>query len=103
MYDTIQLEFNKIIEKLKKYTKTNYAKEKLNELKPIFDYDNIILEKEKTKEAYDAIVRYSDIPLGGLVEVKKAINRSKIGGVLNPNELIDIVNFIDFKNNVSKY
>lgn len=103
MYDTIQLEFNKIIEKLKKYTKTNYAKEKLNELKPIFDYDNIILEKEKTKEAYDAIVRYSDIPLGGLVEVKKAINRSKIGGVLNPNELIDIVNFIDCTNNVIKY
>ena len=54
MYDTIQLEFNKIIEKLKTYTKTNYAKEKLNELKPIFDYDNIILEKEKTKEAYDS-------------------------------------------------
>lgn len=102
-FDLEALEFNKIVDILSTYTKTNYAKRILEELKPSLDYDQILKLQAETKEAYQAIVKYSDIPLGGLYDIKSALLRAKSGGVLNESELLDIVNLIDCSNNVIKY
>lgn len=103
MFDTKTLEFQKILEKLKQFTKTNYAKQKIDALEPQTDYDLIQRLQLQTKEAFDSIVRYSDIPLGGLYDVKPSIDRSRIGGILNEEELLNIIGLLDCTTNVIKY
>ena len=102
-YDLNALEFEKVLTRLKSYAKTNYAKEIIDVLVPINDYEEVVRLNEETKEAFNACVRLSDIPLGGLYEVNGSIKRAKIGGVLEPNELLNIVGLIDCGNNVIKY
>ena len=102
-YDTKTLEFNKIIDKLKKFSKTDYAKEKIDNLSPVSVYDEVIKLQKETSEAYQSIIRLGDIPLGGLYAVKDSINRAKIGGILNTTELLNIVGLLDCSTNVIKY
>lgn len=102
-YDFEVLEFDKILDILKTFTKTNYAKRKIE-----FDligknYEDALRLGRETKEAFDAIIKYQDIPLGGVYDIFEAINYSKIGGMLNANELLNIVFFINACDNVLKY
>ncbi len=102
-YDFSVLEFDIILEKLKTYSKTNYAKRKIEFDLIAKDYDDVLRLGEETKEAFDAIIKYSDIPLGGVYDVFEAINYAKIGGMLKAGELLDIVFFINACENVLKY
>ncbi|MDE7263152.1 MAG: endonuclease MutS2 [Anaeroplasmataceae bacterium] len=102
-YDLEALEFFEVVEKLKSYTKTSYAKTILDTLAPTFDYEQVLELNQETKEAFDAIVKLSDIPLGGLYEVKGSIERATIGGVLEAHELLNVVGLIDCTANVLRY
>ncbi|MBQ9124684.1 MAG: hypothetical protein IJY14_03240, partial [Acholeplasmatales bacterium] len=102
-YDIKTLEFNKIILDLANFAKTNYAKELINNLNPANSYDEILKLNLETKEAYQAIIKYGELPLGGLYDIKKAIQRAKAGGVLGSDELLNIVGLLDCGNNVIKY
>lgn len=102
-YDTNALEFYKVLLRLAEFCKTNYAKQKATSLSIRTEYEEVIRLQRETKEAYDAIVKYSDIPLGGLVEVRESISRAKIGGMLNPQELLDIVGLLECSKNVLRY
>lgn len=103
MFDTKTLEFNKILEILKGYCKTDYAKSFVLNLLPANNYNEIIKLNNETKEAYKAIVKFGDIPLGGLFDVKDSITRASIGSTLNEVELLNIVGLLDCSSNVSKY
>ncbi|MBE6137816.1 MAG: endonuclease MutS2 [Erysipelotrichaceae bacterium] len=103
MFDLKTLEFNKILDILKGYCKTKYAQSIVSTLSPSEDYDEVMRLNNETKEAYQAVVKYGDIPLGGLYEVKDSINRTNIGGSLNEAELLDIVGLLDCSTNVMKY
>lgn len=102
-YDMNALEFHKVLLRLEEFCKTNYAKQKVKRLSAQPNYEEVIRLQRETKEAYDAIVKYNDIPLGGLVEVKACISRARIGGMLNPQELLDIVGLLECSRNVIKY
>ena len=79
MYDIKTLEYQKILSKLGTYAKTNYAKNKIMGMIPYGDFDEIQKSLFQTSEAYQAIVKLDDIPLGGLFEIKEALERSRIG------------------------
>lgn len=102
-FDSNVLEYHKILSILSNYAKTNYAKNKILNLAPHTSYEDIIASQKQTKEAYEAIIKYNDIPLGGLYEVKDSISRAKIGGILNEKELLDIVGLLDCSSNIEKY
>ena len=102
-YDIKTLEFNKIIERLKGYTKTSYAKEVIDKSEIKLDYDYITSMQAETKEAFDSIIRYSDIPLGGLVEIKSALKRCKAGSILSIEELNGVVGLLECGINIEKY
>lgn len=102
-YDLEALEFNEILAKLKNYAKTNYAKEHIEAIIPTNQYEEVLRLNQETKEAYMAIIKLSDIPLGGLYEVKGSLERAAIGGILNPNELLNVVGLLDCSSNVLKY
>lgn len=103
MFDLKTLEYHKILDTLKAYCKTNYASRIVLNLEPSTEFDAVAKLNNETKEAYQAIVKYGDIPLGGLYDVKDAITRASIGGILNERELLDIVGLLDCTVNVSKY
>ena len=103
MYHTNTLEFEKVLDILKNYAKTDYAKKLILETKLDSSFEEIELSQKNTKEAFDSIVKLSDIPLGGLYDVKQSLARSKAQGVLNERELLDIVGLIDASDNVVKY
>ena len=102
-YHLDALEFNQVLEILANYAKTDYAKELISKLTPNSNYDRVLELNNETNEAYLAVVRQGDIPLGGLYNVNPSIRRSQIGGILDPNELLNIVYLLDCSNNVSRY
>ena len=102
-YDLKTLEYHKIIKDLSNFAKTEYAKELIFELMPSDNYDDIINLLSETKEAYQAIIKYGDLPLAGLFNIKKAVMRAKAGGVLTSEELLNIVGLLDCGANAIKY
>lgn len=102
-YDLEALEYYDILNKLKKYAKTNYAKERIEALIPTDDYDEVLKRNQETREAFSAIVKMSDIPLGGLYQVKGSLERAQIGGILEPQELLNVVGLLDCASNVVRY
>lgn len=103
MYDYKTLEYQKVLEKLSSFLKTNYAKELIEDSLESFDFETVKRLQEETKEAYLAIVKLSDIPLGGLYEMKNALKRCKAGSILNEEELLNVVGLLDCSTNVIKY
>ncbi len=103
MYDYKTLEYHKVNEILERFTKTNYAKKRLEDYLESFDFDTIERLNRETREAYLAIVKLGDIPLGGLYEMKDALRRCKAGSILNEAELLNVVGLLDCGMNVSKY
>lgn len=103
MYDYKTLEYSKVMNILAGFTKTNYAKQLIEESVDSFDFDTVLRLQNETKEAYLALVRLGDIPLGGLYEMKDSLKRCKAGSVLNESELLNVVGLLDCGMNVSKY
>ncbi len=102
-YDLVALEFDKVLKILKTFAKTNYAKEKIDHLEPIEDFEKVQTLNEETKEAYDAITRLDDIPLGGLYELKGSLQRAQVGSVLSPEELLNVVGLLNCVGQVERY
>lgn len=102
-YDLDALEFQDVLTILKKYAKTNYAKECIDTLVPTFNYEDVLKRNQETKEAFQAIVKLSDLPLGGLYAVKGSLERAQIGGILEPQELLNVVGLLDCASNVLRY
>ncbi|MBQ9900046.1 MAG: endonuclease MutS2 [Acholeplasmatales bacterium] len=103
MYDIKTLEFDKVLEILSTYAKTSYAKKLILETELNNSFDKIIKEKNYTKEAYDSIIKLSDLPIDNLADVNDSLKRVKLQGVLNERELLNIVNLINNSENVIKY
>ena len=103
MYHTKTLEFEKVLEKLICYAKTNLAKELILNTEIKNDFEEIKKNLKMTKEAFDSIIKLSDIPLGGLFDVKASLDRAAIQGILNERELLNVVGLIDASDNVIKY
>ncbi len=102
-YHLDALEFDQVLDKLSNYAKTDYAKVLISKLTPNSNFEEVLELNNETNEAYLAVVRQGDIPLGGLYNVNPSIRRSQIGGILDPNELLNIVYLLDCSMNVTRY
>ena len=103
MYDFNTLEFNKILGNLVLYAKGSYAKNQILENKLDYSYDEIKKRLEEVKAANEAIVKFGDLPYCVITNIKENIKRSSQGGILNPNELNDVVKLIDNVKDVINY
>lgn len=103
MYDINILEFNKVLETLKKYTITSYSKAIIDEKVLPKNYDEAKYNQDITKEAFDAIIKYSNLPLDSIEGVKESLKLSSQGGILSAIELINVVKFLDTSKNILTY
>ncbi|MBU0997365.1 MAG: endonuclease MutS2 [Firmicutes bacterium] len=93
--DITLLEFDKILERLKKDAVTDLAKQTIPSIRPSNHLEAIELMLKEVEEALTMIERYDETPLSGVLNVKEALIRSSIGSTLSIEELLRIVSLID--------
>ncbi|KGP71362.1 endonuclease MutS2 [Pontibacillus yanchengensis] len=88
------LEYTKIIEQLASQASSSLGKEQAQKLKPSIDVDEIRKWQDDTDEAANVLRLKGHAPLGGIFDIKPIIKRATIGGMLQPEECLDIASTI---------
>ncbi|SEQ12934.1 DNA mismatch repair protein MutS2 [Virgibacillus subterraneus] len=86
------LEFNKITDQLSKQAATSIGKDFCSSLKPSINIDEVKELQAETDEASQILRLNAAIPLGGIFDIRASIKRSVIGGVLRPEECLEVAN-----------
>ncbi|MGP4108375.1 endonuclease MutS2 [Virgibacillus sp. L01] len=86
------LEFNKITDQLSKQAATSMGKDFCTSLKPSINIDEVKELQAETDEASQILRLNATIPLGGIFDIRASIKRSVIGGVLRPEECLEVAN-----------
>lgn len=84
------LEFGKILYKLENYAATTLGKERTLTLEPSGDLEEVKLRLKATDEAVNVDRLKGGAPFGGIRDIRQALHRARIGGMLNAAELLDI-------------
>ncbi|WP_347360010.1 hypothetical protein, partial [Pseudomonas sp. FW305-BF6] len=69
---------------------SSLGKERIRNLMPSTDYEEVVELHESTDEAVKVIRLRGNVPLGGLSDIRMQVKRAEIGGTLSPSELIAI-------------
>jgi DNA mismatch repair protein MutS2 len=84
------LEFEKILHRLSSHAETSLGKEAAEHLDPLGDFEGVKLRLQATDEAVNVERLKGNAPFGGIRDIRSALHRSRIGGMLSPSELLDI-------------
>ncbi len=88
------LEFDKVQRQLEKYAACSLGREKISQLVPYSNMADAERELEVVDEALRYLHRFGGLPFGGITDIRNALHKASIGGILGAEELNDIVNFI---------
>ncbi|MEK4822029.1 MULTISPECIES: endonuclease MutS2 [Priestia] len=88
------LEFNKVKEQLQKKVASSLGQEKVANLIPSTQYEEVVKWQEATDEATTVLRLRGNVPLGGIFDVRPSVKRAEIGGTLSSNELLDVASTI---------
>lgn len=97
------LEFKKVKENLKKYSKTQMGKNIINELAPYETKYEMEMALKETKEALDMLVSKGAPPFEGLYDVREAIERAGKGGVLSAGQILRVGNMLKCSRRFKEY
>ncbi|RAP77351.1 endonuclease MutS2 [Paenibacillus montanisoli] len=84
------LDYAKIIDKLGQHASTALGKAAIVALHPNSDLEDVKYALQVTDEAYKADRLKGSAPFGGIADIRASLLRSRIGGTLNPAELLEI-------------
>ncbi len=82
------LEYTKITNMLEKKCASTLGKKIARSLKPISGFETIKQLQQETSEAQSILIKYDNIPLGGINDVSQYIKRTEIGSYLDPAQLL---------------
>ncbi len=88
------LEFDKVKELLKQHVSSSLGREKVDQMIPSTNVEEVVFLQEQTDEASKVLRLKGNVPLGGLTDIRAAVKRASIGGGLNTMELLDIAGTI---------
>ncbi|XEC93469.1 endonuclease MutS2 [Paenibacillus tarimensis] len=97
------LEYSKIINKLQQHAATELGKRVVRALRPMPVLEDVKQALQATDEAYKADRLKGSAPFGGIVDIFPALQRARIGGMLNPAELLDIANTVRGSRRVKRH
>ena len=89
-----KLEFDKILGRLEEKASSEPGRKACRELRPSDNLYEIEHWQQETAEAFRYLVVKSAPPLGGLTDIRTAVSRSLLGGMLTTRELLDIARVI---------
>src|SRR5512139_3198123 len=84
------LEFPKILERLAGYCAFSASAENARALRPTADPFEARRRQKITSEAVQFLVTHADVSIGGARDVRGQVDLALHGGVLSPNELLDV-------------
>lgn len=97
------MEYHKIIDMLVKYAQTSLGKMAAERLAPVSDLEEVKRLLQGTDEAFK-VDRLKGAPsFGGIVDIMPAVKRARIGGTLNPHELLGIATTLEGSRRVKRY
>ncbi|MBY0012971.1 endonuclease MutS2 [Paenibacillus typhae] len=97
------LEYRKILNKLMQYTQTPMGRLAAEELKPSGDFEGVKRLLQATDEAVN-VDRLKGIPsFGGVSDIRPALKRASIGGMLGTSELLSVGNTIGGARRVKRF
>ncbi|WP_028982757.1 endonuclease MutS2 [Sporolactobacillus terrae] len=88
------LDYKKIKQQLMRHTASSLGKGLIHALTPSGELDKVIEMQEATDEGATVLRLKGSVPFGGITDVRPALKRSKIGGLLQARELIDLADTI---------
>lgn len=84
------LEFYKIIDQVAGLTSTGLGKEMAQEIEPLNNLSAIQEAQQLTTEAVKILTETERVPLGGVFDVRNAVKKAALSGVLSPQELLEV-------------
>lgn len=84
------LEFHKMLEQIVPFAATHLGREKIKALKPVNELRQVEMMLAETKEGWE-VLRFRDVPLRDLRDIRPFLKRANLGSVLAADELLDIV------------
>ncbi|KKI91774.1 recombination and DNA strand exchange inhibitor protein [Bacillus sp. SA1-12] len=97
------LEFEKVKDQLVNHASSSLGKEKAKALTPSSHFEEVLIAQEQTDEASKVLRLKGNVPLGGLVDVRAAVKRAKIGGLLSASELIEVAGTLYAGRNMKRF
>ena len=84
------LEFDKVLSRLAGYTSFSAGRELALSLRPSTDRAEVVRRQRMTAEARRLLRLKPDFGLGGAHDVRPAVHKAALGGVLLPSELLEV-------------
>lgn len=97
------MEYRKIIDQLSSFSQTALGKRTAEALQPATDLEEVKRLLQATDEAFK-VDRLKGAPgFGGIVDITPAVKRARIGGTLNPHELLGIATTLEGSRRIKRY
>jgi DNA mismatch repair protein MutS2 len=97
------LEYEKVRAMLVERAATNIGKEISAELEPVADFREVKERQAETNEARAILRSGKSVPLGGIHDVRKALERAMRGAMLEPEQFLDIADTIHGGRRLKKF
>lgn len=97
------LEFDKIKSQLMEHISSSLGRNKVEELIPSTDYNEVVRWQDETDEAAKVYRMRGTIPLDGIYDIGAHVKRSSIGGMLSPLELNHIASTVHASRQMKRF
>jgi len=84
------LEYDKVRQQVATYCTSSIGKTAIDELVPQTDYEKVVQLLEEMDEGLSILRVKSNVPMGGIFDVRPAARRAQIGGMLSAVELMEV-------------
>ncbi|MDO5047779.1 MAG: endonuclease MutS2 [Anaerococcus sp.] len=97
------LEYKKILNRLKDYARSSLVKEEILRIRPMDDKNEIVDELAMTKDMEAIIIKNGNIDLFGLKDLRDIVNYIRKNGILEPIDLIKILDLLRVSDYLKDY
>jgi len=97
------LEWPKILELVAERTSFSLSREAIMELEPKTELAEVVQELRLTSDGVRLLWKHGEAPFGGATDVRQVVGRSRLGGILEPDQLLPIGDFLYCTAQLKKY
>ncbi|WP_353092923.1 endonuclease MutS2 [Tissierella praeacuta] len=97
------LEYDKIIDLLLEKAESSLGKEKVKDIKPLTNIEDIEYLQRETEESTTLLIKRGAPPLYGIHSITPEVKRAEIGGVLSPSGLLKISDSLRVSRGLKNY
>lgn len=89
-----KLEYDVIIELLASQARTSIGRSLCHELQPASSLSSSLAGLKETEDAYEQLIKWGDLPFGGINDIRPIVRRASAGATLDCEELLKIASFL---------